>query len=246
MRCVRKENAFMPRHSRLRLAGLPLHIIQRGNNRAPCFLDEADHRLYLGLLSELAPIFECAIHAYVLMTNHVHMLLTPQTATGASSLMKHLGQRYVQHFNRAHDRTGSLWEGRFRSSLVDSEGYLLRCYRYIEANPVRAAMVAAPGDYRWSSYRVNALGALDPLVVPHEQYLGLGQDAMARRAAYLRIFATEMNRAELESIRQAVNGGFALGSAPFIDEVERLLGKRARRKEVRVVPPCGTSGLSPV
>lgn len=236
----------MPRRARLRLAGLPVHIIQRGNNRSSCFAADSDYRLYLALIGELTPRFECELHAYVLMTNHAHLLMSPRDPQGASHLMKHLGQRYVQHVNRAYGRTGSLWEGRFRSSIVDSDGYLLRCYRYIECNPVRAGMVRDPAAYPWSSYHVNALGNEDRIVTPHAQYLSLGPDEASRKAAYLRLFEGEMPPAELARIRDAANGGFALGSERFMDELERALGRKARRTQGRVVPPRGTGGLSPV
>src|SRR4051812_23176241 len=142
----------MPRRARLSLPNIPWHIIQRGNNRAVCFAAEADYRRYLDELAELSKRFGCAVHAYALMTNHVHLLLTPDEAEGPGLLMKHLGQRYVQHVNRAYGRSGTLWEGRFRSCLTQSEDYLLACQRYIELNPVRAGMVRHPRDYRWSSY----------------------------------------------------------------------------------------------
>lgn len=141
----------MPRRARLSLPGIPWHIIQRGNSRSVCFYDEEDCRRYLDELSELAPRFGCAVHAYVLMTNHVHLLLTPVREDSAALLMKHLGQHYVQYVNRVYRRSGTLWEGRFRSCLTQSEDYVLACYRYIELNPVRAGMVRHPGDYRWSS-----------------------------------------------------------------------------------------------
>ena len=236
----------MPRHARLRIAGLPLHIIQRGNNHAACFDGESDQRLYLALVAESAARFGCAIHAYVLMTNHVHLLMTPTEAMGPSAFMKHLGQRYVQYVNRNHGRSGSLWEGRFRSGIVDSDGYLLRCHRYIECNPVRAGMTASPGDYPWSSYRANAFGERDPVLTPHPQYLALGESDAQRRTNYLELFREEMTHAELSRIRDATNGGFALGSPGFIERIERTLGRRAGRKQVRTVPSRGTSGLSPV
>src|SRR6185312_13463069 len=178
----------MPRHARLRIAGLPLHVIQRGNNRARCFTREGDYGLYMGMLGELCVKFECELHAYVLMTNHVHLLMTPGDAASVSNVMKNLGQRYVQHVNRMDGRSGSLWEGRFRSSIVDTEAYLLRCYRYIECNPVRAGMVADPADYPWSSYRANALGEADPVITPHVRYLSLGQTGIERRIRYLKLF----------------------------------------------------------
>jgi len=146
----------MPRRARLRLAGLLLHIMQRGNNRTACFFADEDYALYLHHLKELSRKFRCAVHAYVLMTNHVHLLLTPAREDGPSLLMKHLGQRYVQYVNRTYRRSGTLWEGRFRSSIVQERGYLLRCHRYIELNSVRAGMVMHPRDYCWSSYCSNA------------------------------------------------------------------------------------------
>jgi putative transposase len=224
---------------------VPLHIIQRGNNRGRCFARERDYRLYLALLEELCPKFECRVHAYVLMTNHVHLLVTPEIATSASNVMKHLGQRYVQYVNRTEGRSGSLWEGRFRSSIVDTDAYLLRCHRYIECNPVRAGMVVDPADYPWSSYRANALGEPNALITPHARYVGLAETTVERRARYLRLFEGEMTNAELARIRDAANGGFALGSPRFIEEMGRLLGRRAGRSR-EPVPARGTSGLSPV
>ena len=141
----------MPRRARLRFAGVPLHIIQRGNNRTACFFAEQDYRFYLHDLGELARRFECGVHAYALMTNHVHLLITPSATDSASLLMKHLGQRYVQYVNRVYRRSGTLWEGRFKSSLVQRQSYVLKCQRYIELNPVRAGMVPHPRDYPWSS-----------------------------------------------------------------------------------------------
>jgi putative transposase len=158
----------MARRARLSVPGIPWHIIQRGNNRSACFFSDADYTIYLRHLAELATKFECAIHSYVLMTNHVHLLLTPQNEDSAALLMKNLGQRYVQYINRTYRRSGTLWEGRFRSCLVQSESYLLACYRYIELNPVRENMVRHPREYRWSSYRSNAEGKTDALIAPHE------------------------------------------------------------------------------
>src|SRR5687768_4096313 len=178
----------MPRRARLRLAGLPLHIIQRGNNRTACFFADEDYGRYLHHLADLARRFECAVHAYALMTNHVHVLLTPTKAEGPSLLMKHLVQRYVQYVNRVYRRSGTLWEGRFRSSLVQHQGYLLKCQRYIELNPVRAGMVQFPGTYAWSSYRANAELRSSALVTPHEEYLALGETSEERAEVYRRSF----------------------------------------------------------
>ena len=146
----------MPRRARLRLAGYPVHIVHRGNNRAACFRDDTDYRVYLVLLCQHSQEFDCAVHAYVLMTNHVHMLVTPQRADGTSFMMKQVAQRYVHYFNKKYGRTGTLWDSRYKSSIVDERRYLLCCYRYIELNPVRAGMVQHPAEYVWSSYGCNA------------------------------------------------------------------------------------------
>lgn len=217
----------MPRRARLRIANVPLHIIQRGNNRTACFFSEADYLVYLHQLRELAAGYACLVHAYVLMTNHVHLLLTPRELDGASSLMKHLGQRYVQYVNRTYQRSGTLWEGRFRSSIVQVETYLLRCQRYIELNPVRAGMVGRPADYRWSSFGANGMGRPDPLVMPHPAYLALAADEADRLEAYRDLFGSDLESGELERIRSAGNAGYALGSERFRKEISLALGRRA-------------------
>jgi REP-associated tyrosine transposase len=223
----------MPRRARLRVAGLPLHIIQRGNNRAPCFYADEDFGLYLHHLAQLATRFDCAVHAYVLMTNHVHLLLTPARPDGASLLMKHLGQRYVQYVNKCYRRSGTLWEGRFRSSIVQRDGYALKCQRYIELNPVRAGMVPHPRDYAWSSYRTNAELRTSGLVIPHEEYLGLGETPELRAAAYRDSFRFELDATDLREIRLAANGGFALGNDRFKAEIAEMLGRRVERLRER-------------
>ncbi len=217
---------LMPRRARLKVPGVPWHIIQRGNNRSACFHAESDYRRYLDELTLLSERFECAVHAYVLMTNHVHLLLTPRSTDGPALLMKHLGQRYVQYFNRAYGRSGTLWEGRFRSCLAQSERYVLACYRYIELNPVRAGMVPHPGDYRWSSYRANAEGIEQGFLVPNDQYLGLGLDDRTRRAAYMALFGAHVDDQMLGDIRQATNGNFALGKEEFQARISAMLKRR--------------------
>src|SRR3989338_447673 len=219
----------MPRRARLSIPGIPWHIIQRGNNRSVCFHAEEDFQFYLHYLQEFATQFGCAIHAYVLMTNHVHLLLTPQRPDSASLLMKHLGQRYVQYINRTYKRSGTLWEGRFRSCLTQTEDYVLACYRYIELNPVRAAMVNRPQDYRWSSYHANALGKASSLIVPHDEYLRLGRDQKNRLESYQALFKAHLDEEIVGQIRNATNGNFALGSELFQREIETVLGRRARR-----------------
>ena len=209
------------------LPDVPVHIIQRGNNRSPCFFAKGDYGLYLFHLESLAAQFGCAVHAWCLMTNHVHLLLTPATAESCGLLMKNLGQRYVQYVNRAHRRTGTLWEGRFRSCLAQTERYVLACYRYIELNPVRARMVDHPGDYEWSSYRANAEGGRTSLRTPHPEYLRLGGERFAPEYAYRDLFTDQLETSVIGEIRTATNGGFALGAKSFRDEIGHALGRRA-------------------
>lgn len=204
-----------------------MRVIQRGNNRGTCFFADEDYIVYLRHLRELAARFACSVHAYVLMTNHVHLLLTSRELDGASILMKHLGQRYVQHVNRSYKRSGTLWEGRFRSSIVQVEIYLLRCQRYIELNPVRAGMVEYPADYRWSSFRANAMGRPDHLITPHPAYLALANDDTVRRSAYLEMFRSVLDTNELGQIRSAGNAGYALGTERFRKEIGLMLNRRA-------------------
>jgi putative transposase len=219
-----EQHDAMARRPRLVLPAIPLHIIQRGNNRIPCFASEADYLVYLTLLQQYAALTACQIHAYVLMTNHVHLLLSSGCTTGASALMRRLGQHYVQYFNRRHQRSGTLWEGRFRSCLVDHERYLLTCQRYIELNPVRAGMVQDPATYPWSSYRVNALGEANPLITPHLVYLGLGTHEAERRASYRHLFGEVISNDLLKQIRHASNSNSPLGSASFAEHIHATLG----------------------
>jgi putative transposase len=219
----------MPRRARIMLAEVPVHIIQRGHNRGACFFSDRDYVRYLDELRELAPQFGCAVHAYCLMTNHVHLLLTPQTTDGCALLMKQLGQRYVQYVNRIFGRSGTLWEGRFRSAVVQSERYLLACSRYIELNPVRAAMVHHPSQYRWSSYRTNAEGKMSDLIVPHGLYRAMGRSAQACQDAYRALFDGHLDAPIVDEIRQATNGGFVLGRKAFQDDIAQMLGRRVVR-----------------
>ncbi len=233
----------MPRQARLRIPGFPVHLIQRGNNKLPCFRDERDYRVYLSLLDELSERHRCAVHAYVLMTNHVHLLMTPDRADGHSVLMKHLGQRFAQHVNRKYDRSGSLFEGRFRSCIVDSDGYLMRCHRYIEMNPVRAGMVAHPAQYRWSSYGTNAEGRPSDIVTPHPLFLSLADDEEERRSRYRALFDEAINDGELQRIREAVNGGIVLGRDEFIDALAVCFRAKATKgrpgRPGKAVPRAG-------
>jgi putative transposase len=188
-------------------------VIQRGNNRMPCFQLQNDYLTYLDMLRECAFDAGCAVHAYVLMSNHVHLLLSPDTADSASTMMQRLGQRYVQYFNRRHARTGTLWEGRFRSSAVQDERYFLVCQRYIELNPVRAYMVNAPADYPWSSHRANAFGQESSLITPHALYASLGKVLAVRHATYRHLFGEALPDEVLDEVRKAGNSNSPLGLA---------------------------------
>ncbi len=218
----------MPRRARVRHAGIPQHVIQRGNNRAACFFADEDYRTYLDSLLEGATRYGCDIHAYVLMTNHVHLLVTPETDESLTHMMRYLGSRYVQYVNHVYRRSGTLWEGRYKSSLIDSEGYLLTCYRYIELNPVRAGMVEDASGYRWSSYGAHASGQADELIRDHPCYLALGATDETRQAAYQALFRYQVDDASLKAIRKAANSGTALGSEQFKDEIEATLARSVR------------------
>lgn len=216
----------MPRRPRITLPGVPLHLIQRGNNRQACFFADEDYTFYLDHLTEQAAKLGCAVHAYCLMTNHVHLLITPAEVTSAGALMKAVGQRYVQYVNRTYRRSGTLWEGRFRSCLLQDEGYLLACSRYIELNPVRAGMVAHPAEYRWSSYRANGQGEAEPVLTPHAVYLSLGTDEASRQSAYRALAQHGLEPGMVDQIRRATQGNFALGDNRFAAEVAATLGQR--------------------
>ena len=201
----------MPRTARVVFAGVALHIVQRGVNRARVFFRERDYADYLSLLMSAARQSGCSIHAYCLMPNHVHLLATPDSPRSCAAMMKRLNQRYGQRINAGAARTGTLWEGRFYSGLVDTERYALACYRYIELNPVRAALAGTPRDYRWSSYRCNAEGRFDPLVSHHFSYVALEPDADGRRLAYRQLFDTALEPSVIDDIRRATRGGYRVG-----------------------------------
>lgn len=201
----------MARLPRLAAAGLPHHVIQRGNDRQPVFREDADYARYRGWLREVAATHGLALHAYVLMPNHVHLLVTPPTDAALSKAMQSLGRRYVRWFNDKYRRTGTLWEGRFRSTVIDADRYLLACSRYIELNPVRAGIVDAPQLYRWSSYAHHAGVLVDPLVTDHPLVWALGNTPFERQLAYRRLFEVDLAPELVQSIRSATNRGRALG-----------------------------------
>jgi putative transposase len=217
----------MARLPRFDVPGYPQHLIQRGNNRSRIFFRDADYTFFLECLQDASLKQACDIHAYVLMTNHVHLLVTPQAEGSLSRLMQSVGRRYVQHINQARQRTGTLWEGRYRACPLESDSHLLTCYRYIELNPVRARMVEHPRHYRWSSYRHNALAKPDPLIREHPLYQALGRNAAQRCSAYQEEFRAQLGEAALAELRNMTNQGWALGSEPFRRRIERLSQRRA-------------------
>lgn len=219
----------MPRRPRVILPNIPVHVIQRGNNREACFYHDDDYLFYLEWLESYAKQYECDIHAYVLMTNHVHLLLTGHKQDSVSKLMKSLGQRYVQYINRTYHRSGTLWEGRFKSCLVQEENYLLGCYRYIELNPVRANIVEHPADYRWSSYRVNGQAEQSTLISSHRLYNELGQNSQQRQTAYRELFRYELEPRLIDEIREATSGNYVLGNERFAEHIAVALNRRVTK-----------------
>ncbi|MET0103441.1 MAG: transposase [Sedimenticola sp.] len=219
--------ARLPRYS---ILGQPQHVIQRGNNREPVFYDGADYRFYLEKLEAACMKHDCAVHAYVLMTNHVHLLMTPNSGEGIGKVMQMLGRYYVQYFNHTYDRTGTLWEGRYKATLLDSEAYLLTCMRYIELNPVRAGMVEHPRDYPWSSYHRNALGDEDGLVSDHLVYRKFGASREERESVYRSLFRNRIAERTLEELREATNKAWVLGNDRFKQKIERELDRQVTPK----------------
>jgi len=221
----------MARLSRVCPIGIPQHVIQRGNNRQVCFASEQDFATYTHWLKNYSKKYQVEIHAWVLMTNHVHLLCTPKANNALSLMMQSLGRQYVRYFNFSYKRTGTLWEGRFKSCLVQEENYLLQLYRYIELNPVRAGMVKEPSDYNWSSYQINALGKKSNLCTLHSLYLALANNKKIRQENYRELFKYQLEDELLEDIRLASNQGMALGNERFKAEIESLTGRRMTAKK---------------
>jgi len=220
----------MARLPRLTVPGHPHHVIQRGNNRQEVFRDAADCERFLALLGDLASAHRVAVHAYVLMPNHVHLLMTPAEGSALSRLMQALGRSYVTWFNRRHSRTGTLWEGRFRASVVESERYLFACSRYIEMNPVRAGLVSDPAQYRWSSHAHHVGLRPEALIEEHPLIWSLGNTPFARQAAYRQLFEQSANVAEVDTLRAAIQGGWVVGSTAFGEAIAAQIKRRPLRK----------------
>lgn len=219
----------MPRKPRFVIPGVPQHVIQRGHNREPCFYAPDDYSRYLDELNHALKANGSVLHAYVLMTNHVHLLVTPISENSISHCMQDLGRKYVKYINSTYKRSGSLWEGRYKAGLIDSGAYLLTCMRYIELNPVRANMANHPGDYCWSSYACNAQGIVQDLIVPHPIYQSLGESLHQRCHAYRELFRTDIAPDQLHDIRDALNQELVLGRDDFKDKIEMMTQRQTRR-----------------
>lgn len=221
----------MARLPRLTLAGHLHHVIQRGNNRQPIFVDGADFETMLSLLADNAGRCAVAVHAYVLMPNHFHLLLTPSSEEGLPQMMQAVGRRYVQYFNRRHARTGTLWEGRYRSTVLQPERYLLPCMVYLDLNPVRAGLAARAMEYPWSSHAHWAGVCVDRLLTPHAQYWALDNTPFAREAAYAALVESGIGEQEQQALTASALSGWALGSDEFVANLQKHTDRRVVRKK---------------
>lgn len=232
----------MPRRARMYIPGLPYHVVQRGNNREPCFIEPENYQYYLKLWQTLSVRYGVAIHAYCLMTNHIHFLVTPESENSISTTMKVVGSRYAQYMNLKYKRTGTLWEGRHRSSMVQTDRYLLTCMRYIELNPVRADMVKHPEEYKWSSYGINGWGD-SSFITPHDEYLKLGNNIDVRLFAYRELFKHQLSEYDLHAIREAAHYCQPVGNDRFKQFIEQKygikMGKIGRGRPRRIEDVCG-------
>ncbi|WP_101759571.1 transposase [Oceanicoccus sp. KOV_DT_Chl] len=219
----------MPRKIRMYLPGVPAHIVQRGNNRNACFFSDDDYFYYKHILGEGLRRYGGQLHAYCLMTNHVHLIITPTEKDSISRIIQHTGRQYVQYINKTYQRSGTLWEGRHKGSLVDAEQYLLACYRYVELNPVVAGMVNTPDEYPWSSYRCNAWGEVDDLVIPHSIYQSVGLTEFERLQSYRELFSIPTTEYDVHFIHQSVKQNLPTGNNRFKEEIEAALGRKVGR-----------------
>ncbi len=216
----------MPRKPRFYVAGASVHALQRGHNRSAVFFGDLDYLEYLRCLKQAADSCGCAVHAYVLMTNHVHLLLTPSGADSVGRMFQSIGRHYVRHINETYKRHGGLWEGRYKSNVVESQAYFLSCMRYIELNPVRAGITDHPANYRWSSHLANAHGVSNAILTAHAEYLALGGAPDARQSAYRGLFDLRMDAVPLAPIRGALQTGTPLGNEKFKAEIETALQRK--------------------
>lgn len=242
----------MARQPRYVLPGQVQHVIQRGNNHAPIFVCDEDHNFYLQCLGEACMTHQVELHAYALMPDHVHLLLTPGRERGVSKVMQSVGGRYAQYVNARYRRTGTVWGGRYRSTVIDPDDYLLSCMRYIERNPMRAGVVSHSREYRWSSYCCNAEGSKDFLITAHPVYLGLGDTPSVRCEKYQEFFRLPIDARMLSDIRNATNKGWVLGNAEFRARLEMILNRRVQplprggdRRSARVREQQSTKASDP-
>lgn len=219
----------MARLPRLTLPGYPHHVIQRGNNRQAIFTTKADYQTLLDLLDENARKFSVAIHAYVLMSNHFHLLATPQSAEGLPQMMQAVGRRYVRYFNDSQKRSGTLWEGRYKSTLIQTDRYLLACMAYIDLNPVRAGLVAQARDYPWSSHGHYIGQRIDKLITPHALFWELGNTPFAREAAYAELVHSGISPVQQTALTDSALRGWALGEPDFVDDLQRRTQRRVAK-----------------
>lgn len=232
----------MPRKRRFYLPGVPVHVVQRGHSREPVFFEDGDYKAYLNWFREAAERYQCDVHAFVLMTNHVHFLMTPKTTDGISRTMQYVGRYYVPYINYNYGTTGTIWEGRYKASLVQEESYLLTCMRYIELNLVSASMVNHPSEYPWSSYQANAYGKDIKLIHHHPVYQELGKTESGRLTAYRALFKAHIPQEEIKTIRTALQTGTPLGNEYFKEKVEQKLqckvgqAKRGRPSKRALTP----------
>lgn len=231
----------MPRKPRFYLPGIPVHVVQRGHSREPVFFEDDDYSAYLSWMGEAAARYGCAIHAYVLMTNHIHILVTPELRNSISLMMQYIGRHYVPYINYTYGTSGSIWEGRYKASMISDEEYLLTCMRYIELNPVRAGMVRAPAQFRWSSYRANGQGKENRYLSPHPLYRALGRTKEQRLIAYRALFKAHVDDEDLARIRAAWQTGTPLGNDRFRVKIEAKLqckvGQARRGRPKQLVEP---------
>lgn len=216
----------MPRKQRFYLPGVPSHVMQRGHNREPVFFAEQDYLEYLRCLKHAADNYGCKVHAYVLMANHVHLLVTPEARESIGELFQGLGRHYVRYVNETYQRYGGLWEGRHKGNIIQSQSYLLSCMRYIEMNPVRAGVVDHPAQYRWSSYAANAFGMRNAVLHQHDEYIGLGASPHIRQKAYQESFVCDSDSDVLGLLRQSLQSGTPLGNDQFKAQIEAAVGKK--------------------
>ncbi len=221
----------MPRPPRYFIPDIPQHVIQRGVDQQAVFFESGDYKLYLRTLGKAANQYDCQIHAYVLMTNHTHLLVTPGRERSIPLVMQAIGRSYVQLLNNKYERTGTLWEGRYKASLVQSDAYLMACHKYIELNPVRAGLASTPGEYPYSSFAHNAWGICDALLTPHAVYESLAQTSDERRVAYRSLFHDSIAPDLLATIRDTTNACLVLGTDCFRDQIEAMLGRSVRHRK---------------